>query len=138
MGVGVCKKRCLRLWNSLLELITGEEPNQINNYSNSWNGSLIDWIAHLMTRSSNFYNVIDESLIGLGFDGEIFQFLQIARTCLKLFPSQRPTTLELYNTIRIFGERYGLTSDSKILRQSEFATASTSNEIVEVEITLVD
>ena len=91
-----------------------------------------------MTSSSNFYNVMDESLIGQGFDGEIFQFLQIARTCLKLFPSQRPTTLELYNTIHIFGERYGLTSDSKILRQSEFATASTSNEIVEVEITLAD
>ncbi|GMY32966.1 probably inactive leucine-rich repeat receptor-like protein kinase At5g48380 [Fagus crenata] len=136
--LGYVKKDVYDFGILLLELITGEEPNQINYYSISRNGSLIDWIAHLMTSSSNFYNVIDESLIGQGFDGEIFQFLQIARTCLKLFPSQRPTTLELYNTIRIFGERYGITSNSEILRQSEFDTASTSNEIVEAEITLAN
>jgi hypothetical protein len=130
--LGYVKKDVYDFGILLLELIIREEPIQINNYSNNWNGSLIDWIAHPMTSSSDLYNVIDESLIGQGFDCEIFEFLRIACTCLKLFPSQRPTTLELYNTIRIFGERYGITSNSEILRQSEFDTASTSNEIVEV------
>ena len=42
--------------------------------------------------------------------------------------------LELYNKISILGERYGVPNDyeSEILRESEIATASTSNEIVEV------
>ncbi|KAF3942895.1 hypothetical protein CMV_030493 [Castanea mollissima] len=70
-----------------------------------------------------------------GFEDEIFELLRIAYTCLQLFPSKRPTTLELYNTIRIFGERYCLTSGSEILRQTEIATASTLCEIVEAEIT---
>ena len=136
--LGYVKKDVYDFGILLLELIIREEHIQINNYSNNWNGSLIDWIAHPMTSSSDLYNVIDESLIGQGFDCEIFEFLRIACTCLKLFPSQRPTTLELYNTIRIFGERYGITSNSEILRQSEFDTASTSNEIVEAEITSAD
>uniref|UniRef100_A0A7N2MTE8 Protein kinase domain-containing protein n=1 Tax=Quercus lobata TaxID=97700 RepID=A0A7N2MTE8_QUELO len=79
--------------------------------------------------SSNLYNVIDESLIGQGFEDEIFELLTIAYTCLKLFPSRRPTTLELYNTIRIFGERDRLTHNSEILRQFEIATASNFGEI---------
>ncbi|GMY32962.1 probably inactive leucine-rich repeat receptor-like protein kinase At5g48380 [Fagus crenata] len=119
--LGYVKKDVYDFGILLLELIIRVEPIQIDNYSNNWNGSLIDWIAHPMTSSSDLYN-----------------FLRIACTCLKLFPSQRPTTLELYNTIRIFGERYGITSNSEILRQSEFDTASTSNEIVEAEITLAD
>ena len=42
--------------------------------------------------------------------------------------------LELYNKISIFGERYGIPNDyeSEILRESEIATTSTSNEIVGV------
>ena len=88
-----------------------------------------------MTSSFDLYNVIDESLIGQGFEDEIFELLRIAYTCLKLFPSQRPTMLELYNTIRIFGERDHLTRNSKILWQSKIATGSTFGEIVEAEIT---
>ena len=79
--------------------------------------------------------MIDESLIGRGFEDEIFELLRIAYTCLNLFPSQRPTILELYNAIRIFGGRDRLTSNFEILRQSKIATASTSGEIVEAEIT---
>ena len=74
-------------------------------------------------------------MIGRGFEDEIFELLRIAYTCLKLFPSQRPTMLELYNTIRIFGKRVRLTRKSEILRQSEIATGSTFGEIVEAEIT---
>nr|POE98447.1 putative inactive leucine-rich repeat receptor-like protein kinase [Quercus suber] len=55
--------------------------------------------------------------------------LRIACTCLNPFPSQRPTMLELYNTISTFGERDGITNDSEILMQLEIAIASSSIEI---------
>ena len=87
-----------------------------------------------MGSSSDLYSVIDKSLIGQGFDGEIFQFLRIACNCLNLFPSQRPTMFELYNTVSTLGKRYGIANDSELLRQTEIATTSTSNEIVSVEI----
>uniref|UniRef100_A0A2N9FZ04 Protein kinase domain-containing protein n=1 Tax=Fagus sylvatica TaxID=28930 RepID=A0A2N9FZ04_FAGSY len=88
-------------------------------------------LAWLHNNSSYLNNIIDKSLTGQGFDGEIYQFLRIACTCLNPFPGQRPTMLELYNTISILGERYGVTNDSEILRQYEIATANSSNEIVE-------
>ena len=47
-----------------LELVRGKESIEINNFANNSNGSLVDWIAHLFTSSSNLYNVIDEYLIG--------------------------------------------------------------------------
>ncbi|KAM3750032.1 hypothetical protein ACB098_04G007100 [Castanea mollissima] len=129
--LGFVKKDVYDFGVLLLELITGNELIQIDNYPNSLCESLVDWITHLLTSSYDVYSVIDKSLIGRGFDGEIFQFLRIVCTCLKPSPAQRPTMLELYNTISILGERYGITNDSEILRQFEIATASTSNEIVE-------
>ena len=128
--LGFVKKDVYDFGILLLELIIGKEHIQINNYSNSSNGSLVDWITHLSTTSSDLYNVIDKSLIGRGFDGEIFQFLRIACTCLNPFPGKRPTMIELYNTISTLGERYGVTDDSEIFRQSKITIASTSNEIV--------
>ncbi|KAM3750019.1 hypothetical protein ACB098_04G005800 [Castanea mollissima] len=120
----------------LLELITGKAPIQINNYSNRLDGSYVDWITCLLTCPSLMCNFIDKSLIGLGFDNEIFQLLRIASACIKPLSCQRPTTLELYHAISILGEYYGLiNNDTEILRQSEIATASTSSEIVEVEST---
>ncbi|XP_030940997.1 probably inactive leucine-rich repeat receptor-like protein kinase At5g48380 [Quercus lobata] len=132
--LGFVKKDVYDFGILLLELIIGKEPIQINNFSNSLNGSLADWITHLLSSSSDLYSVIDKSLIGRGFDGEIFQFLRIACTCLNFFPSQRPTMFELYNTVSTLGERHGITNDSELLRQTEIATTSTSNEIVSVEI----
>ena len=79
-------------------------------------------------------NFIDKSLIGLGFDNEVFQLLRISGAYIKPLPCQRPTTLELYHAISTLRKNYGLISnDPKILRQSKIATASTSNEIVEAE-----
>ncbi|XP_030940245.1 probably inactive leucine-rich repeat receptor-like protein kinase At5g48380 [Quercus lobata] len=133
--LGFVKKDVYDFGILLLELIIGKEPIEINNYSKSSNGSLLDWITHLLTSSSNLYSVIDKYLIGRGFDGEIFQLLRIACMCLNPFPGRRPTMLELYTKISILGERHGITNDTKILSQFEIATPSTSNEIVEVEIT---
>nr|POE98654.1 putative inactive leucine-rich repeat receptor-like protein kinase [Quercus suber] len=116
----------------LIELIIGKESIQINNYPNNLNESLVDWITHLLTSFSDVYSVVDKSLIGRGFDCEIFQFFRIAFTCLKPFPGQRPTMLELYNTISIFGKRYSITNDFEILSQYETATANTLYEIAEI------
>ena len=132
--LGFVKKDVYDFGILLIDLIIGKEPIQINNFSNSLNGSLADWITHLLSSSSNLYNFIDKSLIGRGYDSEIFQLLRIACTCLNYFPSQRPTMFELYNTVSTLGERYGIANDSELLRQTEIATTSTSNEIVSVEI----
>ena len=133
--LGYVKKDIYDFGILLLELIVGKESIELKKFANNSNGSLVDWTAHLLTSFSDIYNVIDESLIGRGFEDEIFELLRIAYTCLKLFPSQRPMTLELYNTIRIFRERDRLTRNSEILRQSKIATGSTFGEIVEAEIT---
>ncbi|KAK7838602.1 putativeinactive leucine-rich repeat receptor-like protein kinase [Quercus suber] len=113
----------------LLELITRKEPTKINSSSYGFNGSLFDWITHILSNSSDIYSVIDNSLIGRRFDGEIFELLRIACTCLNPFPSQRPTMLEVYNTISTFGERDGITNGSETLMQPEIAIASSSIDI---------
>ncbi|KAL4631869.1 hypothetical protein ACB092_04G009000 [Castanea dentata] len=79
--LGYVKKDVYDFGILLLELIIGKESIEINNYANNSNRSLVDWIAHLLT-SSHLYNVIDESLIGQGFEDEIFELLRIAYTCL--------------------------------------------------------
>nr|XP_023926076.1 probably inactive leucine-rich repeat receptor-like protein kinase At5g48380 [Quercus suber] len=112
----------------------GKEPIEINSFSYGFNGSLFDWITHLLSNSYDIYSVIDNSLIDRGFDGEIIELLRIACTCLNPFPSQRPTMLELYNTISTFGERDDIANDSEILIQPKITIASSLNEIVEVEI----
>ena len=127
--LGFVKKDVYDFGILLLELNTRKEPTEINSFSYGFNGSLFDWITHLLNNSFDIYSVIDNSLIGRGFDGEIFELLRIACTCLNPFPSQRPTMLELYNTISTFGERDGITNDFEILVQPEIAIASSSIDI---------
>ncbi|KAL7166133.1 hypothetical protein ACSBR2_036918 [Camellia fascicularis] len=93
----------------LLELITGKEPSKVTDDSAS----------------------CDNTLIGLGFDDEIFQLLSIACKCVQPFAEQRPTMLQVYQTMRAIGERHGLVDDSGMWKQTEIATASERN----VEIT---
>nr|POE98661.1 putative inactive leucine-rich repeat receptor-like protein kinase [Quercus suber] len=62
--LGYVKKDVYDFGILLLELITGKESIEINNYANNSNENLVDWIAHLLN-SSDLYNVIDESLIAL-------------------------------------------------------------------------
>uniref|UniRef100_A0A2N9FYS5 Protein kinase domain-containing protein n=1 Tax=Fagus sylvatica TaxID=28930 RepID=A0A2N9FYS5_FAGSY len=74
--------------------------------------------------------------VAKGYDGEIFQFLKIACNCVQPCPDQRPTMLEVCDTLRAIRERYGLTvkDDYELLRQPEIAAAiTTEHEIIEVK-----
>ena len=83
----------------LLELVTGEEPRKVT--------------SQLGVCSLGFYETIDKSLIGQGYDGEIFQFLRVAGSCIRPIQDGRPTMLDVYKTLRAAGERHSqLTDDS--------------------------
>ena len=54
-----------------------------------------------------------------------FNSLELYLSCLNPYPDQRPTTLELYNTIiSIIGERYDFKNETQILRQYDIVTAT--------------
>ncbi|GLT43235.1 hypothetical protein SLA2020_172010 [Shorea laevis] len=60
-----------------LELITGGNPRSKTTSPNSGNETLNEWVAHL-SASSNFYSIVDKSLMGQGFDqGKSFSFLEL-------------------------------------------------------------
>ena len=83
--MGFLKKHVFDFGILLLELITRKKPIEINSYSYGLNESLFDWITNLFSSSTDLYSVIDNSLIDKGFDGEIFELLRIACTCLNPF-----------------------------------------------------
>ncbi|XP_027348383.1 probably inactive leucine-rich repeat receptor-like protein kinase At5g48380 [Abrus precatorius] len=69
----------------LLQLITGNKCIQMN----------------------GFCNVIDESLLGKGFDEEISCLVKIAIDCIQMSPQMRPTMLDVYKNIKRLWEGYG-------------------------------
>ncbi|XVF37470.1 hypothetical protein REPUB_Repub20aG0010900 [Reevesia pubescens] len=93
----------------LIELITGKDPSQLTNSSNTADHeTLSKWVNIDLSTSSNFYHVIDKSLVGKGFDLEIFQILRVACNCVQPSPDKRPTMLEVHKTISAVGKKYGL------------------------------
>ncbi|THG02004.1 hypothetical protein TEA_002570 [Camellia sinensis var. sinensis] len=66
----------------LLDLVTRKETINASANSNS--------------TSFNLHDAIDNALIELGFDDEIFEFLNIAYKCVQSMLEQRPTILEVY------------------------------------------
>ncbi|KAH8484408.1 hypothetical protein H0E87_028750 [Populus deltoides] len=98
----------------LLELITGVDSSRMTGSSNSL---LNEWISHLLT-SSKIYDAIDKSLVGQGFDDEIFQLLKVACQCVDSIPDRRPTTHQVYKDIRAMRERCRQIDDSEILVQA--------------------
>uniref|UniRef100_A0A2N9GW59 Protein kinase domain-containing protein n=1 Tax=Fagus sylvatica TaxID=28930 RepID=A0A2N9GW59_FAGSY len=120
----------------LLELLTGKKQSQMTNFPNGLDGTLVQRNNHISSTSCGMYDVIDKSLVAKGYDGEIFQFLKIACNCVQPCPDQRPTMLEVCETLRAIRERYGLTvkDDYELLRQPEIAAAiTTEHEIIEVK-----
>nr|XP_048330231.1 probably inactive leucine-rich repeat receptor-like protein kinase At5g48380 isoform X2 [Ziziphus jujuba var. spinosa] len=112
------KKDVYNYGNVLFELITGRETVP-SSFSTSIQKILQEWFDHLPSDSDSsiLNDIIDKSLIGKGFSGEILQFLRIASDCVQPFPYQRPRMLEVYKRISSFGERYGIQSDPRILMQ---------------------
>ncbi|KAJ6420386.1 hypothetical protein OIU84_027848 [Salix udensis] len=85
----------------LLELITRVDPG---NMTDSSNNILDEWADHLLSSSSS-YGAIDKSLIGRGFDAEIFQLLKVACRCVDPVPDRRPIMLQVYEDIKAIRER---------------------------------
>ncbi|XVF37484.1 hypothetical protein REPUB_Repub20aG0012100 [Reevesia pubescens] len=98
----------------LIELITGKDPSQLTNSSNTADHeTLSKWVNIDLSTSSNFYHVIDKSLIGKGFDLEIFQILRVACNCVQPSPGRRPAMIEVHKTISAVGKKYGLKTSSR-------------------------
>ena len=84
----------------LFELITGKTLKEL---SFSFNTTT----TNLSGNPSNFINAIDESLIGEGFENEVYTLIKVACKCVKPFADERPAMLEVYNTMRdIWGQRH--------------------------------
>ncbi|XP_034924105.1 probably inactive leucine-rich repeat receptor-like protein kinase At5g48380 [Populus alba] len=115
----------------LLELITGVDSSRMTGSSNSL---LNEWISHLLT-SSKIYDAIDKSLVGQGFDDEIFQLLKVACNCVDSIPDRRPTMHQVYKDIRAMRERCGQIDDSEILVQHhDIYPPSSKGKSVEIEM----
>ncbi|GLT45550.1 hypothetical protein SLA2020_193740 [Shorea laevis] len=117
----------------LLKLITGENPRSIKTSPNTGNQALDEWVAHL-SASSNFYSIVDRSLMGQGFDQEIIQLLRIALECVQPYPGQRSTMLQLYKTLGAVGKRHRLSSGSEVLADPGETSALRIDECNEDEI----
>ncbi|GKV35188.1 hypothetical protein SLEP1_g43490 [Rubroshorea leprosula] len=117
----------------LLDLITGENPKSMTTSPNTCNETLNKWVAHL-SASSNFSSIVHKSLMGQGFDQEIFQLLRVALECVQPYPDQRPTMLQLYKTLGAIGKRHGLSTGSEVLADTGETSAHRIDECNEDEI----
>ncbi|KAK9288674.1 hypothetical protein L1049_017137 [Liquidambar formosana] len=117
----------------LLEMVTGEKPNQVSDASDNFSGTLVEWITHLWD-ASRPYNAIDKLLAAQGFDGEIVQFLKVAYNCVKSSPNERPSMLEVYRILSAIGETYRIANDSEILTGNESGIGNHRNENTRDEI----
>ena len=104
----------------VLELITGKEPSQMTNF------------LDFQESKFDLHDVIDKSLLGKGYDGEIFQFLRIACNCVQPCTDQRQTMLEVCKKLRAIRERNCLTvkDDFKLVRQPEIAASITEDDVI--------
>ncbi|KAL5562255.1 hypothetical protein UlMin_032002 [Ulmus minor] len=113
----------------LLELVTGERPTHVSKAPESFKGNLVEWIMEL-TANSKLHDAIDNSLVGKGVDGEVFQFLKVACTCVGPAPKERPTMFEVYQLIRAIGQKYHFTNADDILLASETGNADGLEELI--------
>ncbi|KAJ8755147.1 hypothetical protein K2173_018945 [Erythroxylum novogranatense] len=90
----------------LLELITGVDTREMmTNSLESYhcNCFLKELKSRLLSSSCSPESLIDKSLLGKGFDGEIFRFLEIACACVQSDSERRPTMLEAYESLKAIG-----------------------------------
>ncbi|OMO79406.1 hypothetical protein COLO4_24444 [Corchorus olitorius] len=86
----------------LLELITGENLSRGTKSKERFNGNVLEkWKCQLSTES--------KSEIQQGLDCEMLEsLLGVAFNCVQPFSEQRPTMLEVYRTLRVVGQKYGV------------------------------
>ncbi|KAI4356264.1 hypothetical protein L6164_000297 [Bauhinia variegata] len=113
----------------LLELVTGERPTEVSKAPETFKGNLVEWITQLSS-NSQLHDAIDKSLVGQGFDSELFQFLKVACNCVSLNPKERPTMFEVYQLLRAIGGRYNFTTEDDILVPTEPGDADNLEELI--------
>ncbi|XP_029130342.1 probably inactive leucine-rich repeat receptor-like protein kinase At5g48380 [Cajanus cajan] len=91
----------------LFELITGKRLSPMTDSSDSVNGHLVNYISNnLFTGPVDFYDAIDQSLIGTGFDDKIHRLLEVACDCVKASSKQRPKMVDVHKSLRALWEGY--------------------------------
>ncbi|KAK7331808.1 hypothetical protein VNO80_28549 [Phaseolus coccineus] len=91
----------------LFELITGKRLSQSADSSDSISGHLMNYIRkNLFTDPADFYDAIDDGIIGKGFDDKIVGLLEVACDCVKTSLKQRPKMVDMHQTIRAMWEGY--------------------------------
>ncbi|CAA2946310.1 probably inactive leucine-rich repeat receptor kinase At5g48380 [Olea europaea subsp. europaea] len=113
----------------LLELVTGEKPIFVAKAPESFKGNLVEWISQLSS-TSKLQEAIDVSLVGKGFDSELFQFLKVACSCVLPAPKERPTMFEVYQLLRAIGQRYDFTTEDDVLVLSDDVNAHQLEELI--------
>ncbi|KAI3461783.1 hypothetical protein Pfo_018446 [Paulownia fortunei] len=113
----------------LLELVTGEKPTYVAKAPESFKGNLVEWISQLSS-TSKLQDAIDGSLVGKGFDSELFQFLKVACSCVLPGHKERPTMFEVYQLLRAVGQRYDFTTEDDILVPSDTGDADQLVELI--------
>nr|WIL59866.1 nodulation protein [Melilotus officinalis] len=107
----------------LFELITGKTYDELTRSSTTTN---------LYDNPSNFYNAIDKSLAGEGFENGVCTLLKIACECVKPI-NQRPTMLEVYNNLsNVRKAKYVSSDDSNSTGGSQIASGVIIDEITEL------
>lgn len=69
-------------------------------------------------------------MTGKGYDGELFQFLKVACSCVIPAAKERPTMFEVYQLLRAIGERYHFSMDDDILMASDTSNADYLEELI--------
>ncbi|KAL8258946.1 hypothetical protein R6Q59_026899 [Mikania micrantha] len=113
----------------LLEIVTGEKPTHVAKAPESFKGNLVEWVADLSSQSK-LQDAIDGSLVGKGYDNEVFQVLKIACSCVLPAHKERPTMFEVYQFLRAIGEKYNFTTDDELLMPSDTGDAGDIELIV--------
>ncbi|KAK7328034.1 hypothetical protein VNO77_22128 [Canavalia gladiata] len=89
----------------LFELITGKRLGPMTDSSDSVNGPLMKYISNNMfTDPVDFYDAVDKSIVGKGFDNNILRLLEVACDCVKASLKPRPKMVDMYKTIRSMWE----------------------------------
>lgn len=113
----------------LLELVTGERPIHVAKAPEDFKGNLVEWISQLSSYNK-LHDAIDESLLGKGFDNEVFQFLKVACNCVLPEPKERPTMFELFQFLRAIGEPYNFSVNDDLMVPSDTGDEENMDELI--------